>query len=134
MRLGDLPRRSTAALPREGGFTLVELLVVIAMLAILAGLVVGAYSVVITRAQVANTEARLGGLGRAVTDVLVMKGNLPARLTDLKLDQPRWLEGGVYVDAWGRPLGYRPSGRTFKLWSDGPDGVAGTADDLEFSN
>lgn len=35
-------------------------------------------------------------------------------------------------DHWGRPLIYKadPSGRRFSLLSKGPDGLAGTADDL----
>lgn len=134
MRRGDPSRRCATAGWREGGFTLVELLVAIAILAVLAGIVTGGVSRVITSAKIADTDGRLVTLGHAVNGVLSLKGNCPAKLTDLKLEQPRWLEGGVYVDAWGRPIGYAPSGRTFKLRSDGPDGVAGTSDDLEFSN
>jgi prepilin-type N-terminal cleavage/methylation domain-containing protein len=116
------------------GFTLVELLVVIAILAILAGLVAGLVSVISCGTAVTVTESRLTGIGLKVKEHLGMKGGCPAQLTDLKLDQPIWMEGGVYVDGWSRPLGYQPSGKTFKLWSNGPDGVSGTADDLMFSN
>jgi prepilin-type N-terminal cleavage/methylation domain-containing protein len=81
------------------GFTLVELLVVIAILAILAGLVVGGYSRIVTSTRIANTDARVTGIGQQVRVQLGLAGACPAKLTDLKLEQPKWMEGGVYVDA-----------------------------------
>jgi hypothetical protein len=36
-------------------------------------------------------------------------------------------------DAWQHPLRYKPSGTTFKIVSDGPDGKADTSDDLSFT-
>jgi prepilin-type N-terminal cleavage/methylation domain-containing protein len=118
------------------GFTLVEVLVVIALLAILAGISIGAYSVVSTKAAVADTNARLEGIGRQVGHYRFIRGECPAGLADVapSLPMPRWMEAGRFVDAWGRPIRYVPSGKSFRLESDGPDQVPGTADDLSFSN
>jgi hypothetical protein len=54
-------------------------------------------------------------------------------------EKERW--NGPYVkdardlrDQWGRPIGYRrgdePGGPPYCLWSNGPDGLTGTADDI----
>ena len=50
----------------------------------------------------------------------------------------KWL--GPYVkaaakDGWGRDLNYAVSGAgaSFRIWSSGPDGLSGTADDVEVS-
>ena len=53
-------------LKKNGGFTLVELIVVIAILAILAGIALPAYSGYITKAQAAGDQTALAAVKTAV--------------------------------------------------------------------
>jgi prepilin-type N-terminal cleavage/methylation domain-containing protein len=114
------------------GFTLLELLMVIAVLAILASLSFGLLRV--GSAQIHVTETRVHTLGCQVGTVAGLKGFPPDRLEDLSFakDKPDWLQGGKFVDAWEHPFEYRVEGKKFRVWSCGPDGVSGTADDIEY--
>ena len=117
------------------GFTLVELLVVITVLVILAGLGLGTASYVTAKARESGTEARVDVVGRRALRQLQEKGACPASMADLEalVKQPSWMENGVIVDLWGRPLEYVVNGRSFRVRSAGSDGALGTADDIEFA-
>jgi len=120
---------------RRGGFTLIEMLVAILILLILAGIAFGMYSSVDTAVRVRLTDSRVQALGLKVAESLKIKGGCPATLSDLApvMGNPGWMQGGRCVDAWDRPIEYAPSGKSFRIWSWGPDGISGTADDIEFS-
>lgn len=115
------------------GFTLVELLVVIFVIALLTGLMFGAYWV-ISVAKIKDTQGRVHTIGNEVETRARLEGSYPASLSDLlpRFDQPKWLLGGRFVDAFDQPLRYEVQSRTFRLWSVGPDGADGTADDIEY--
>lgn len=80
-----------------------------------------------------------GALDRVATRLLVFqldRGTYPDALKQLSEPSPNYPEGyldgqALPGDGWGRPLSYRkgPDGE-YKLWSVGPDGVNGTADDV----
>jgi len=117
------------------GFTLVEVLLVIVVLVILAGLVFGLMHFV-EGARVQDTEGRVHTIGIEVGIHLKTKGFLPGALEQLAprpIDNPSWLSGGKFVDSWDRPIQYSTVGE-FKVWSLGPDGVSGTADDIRYKN
>ena len=111
------------------GFTLLEVLMVIAVLAILASMtfVVLRY---VDGAKVTSTEGRVHVIGVEIGGLRFA----PEKLEELapRLNQPGWIKEGKFVDAWDRPLEYRVEGKRFRLWSCGPDGVSGTADDLPY--
>ena len=63
---------------KNGGFTLVELIVVIAILAILAGIAIPAYSGYITKAQAAGDSTQLSAVKTAVMAAYAEEGTVTA--------------------------------------------------------
>ena len=63
---------------KNGGFTLVELIVVIAILAILAGIAIPAYSGYITKANAAGDSTQLSAIKTAVMAANAEKGTVVA--------------------------------------------------------
>lgn len=115
------------------GFTLLEVLIVVAVIAILAGISFGLMRTV-ESARITATTGRVHSLGIEAGWFLKLKGLPPKALEDLapRLQKPEWMKDGKFVDGWDRPFEYRVDGTSFRLWSNGPDGIAGTADDLEY--
>jgi len=115
------------------GFTLLEVLAVLVIMLILAGMTFGMMNV-IENQRISNTQTRIHTLRCAVAEYRLTKGSLPRRLEDLakKLDQAVAMKDGKFVDAWERPFEYKVDGKEFQLWSCGPDGVSGTADDVRY--
>ena len=68
---------------REGGFTLIELMIVVAIIGILAAIAIPLYANVQGRARVAKVQADLRTLASAVGMYQAHTGSLPAALTDL---------------------------------------------------
>jgi len=142
-----LRRRSTRRAARA--FTLIEILVVLAI----AGMIIGL--------AVANFGKIFGGAQGNVADMFVSNslkvplesyrmqmGNYPSTAEGLKalITAPsdktdRWrgpyLDGDpnkVLIDPWKNPYQYRYPGvhnpDSYDVWSIGPDGIDGTADDI----
>lgn len=113
------------------GFTLLEAVLGVVVLLILAGLALGLL-LFVERSRVGATEGLVFQLGTEASVQARLTGFPPATLEPLipRMNNPRWLREGKFVDAWENPIGYRVDGKTFQLWSWGPDGISGTADDI----
>ena len=132
---------------RRSGFTLMEVLLVLAILVILGSLVAMSFSGVIgdsdrkaAKAQVALFEHPLElyflavkqypSTGAGLEALRNPPGDLvnPAKWTGPYLDKP------LPLDPWERPYQYAYPGKynpsKFDVWSLGPDGVDGTEDDI----
>lgn len=128
----------------EAGFTLLEVLVVIAILGLLVGLVAPAVLRQLGGARVSVAKQSIESLG-AVLDLYRLDAGayptteqgLQALVTRPTGASPTW--SGPYVkgdrlplDAWNRPYVYRsPStrpGRDYDLCSQGPSGQAGSGE------
>jgi general secretion pathway protein G len=120
---------------RPGGFTLLELLVVMVILGLLAGYVGPKLFAQIGKSETKVARAQIDALGKALDQYRLDVGRYPstaqglAALTQSPGGEPRWagpyLARGVPPDPWGRAYGYRAPGEhgDYDLWSDGPDGT-----------
>jgi general secretion pathway protein G len=139
-------RRSRAGL--AGGFTLLELLVVMVIIGLLAGLVAPRYFAQVGKSQVKVARAQIDALDKALDQFRLDVGRYPTTEEGLQalVAQPggeaRWagpyLKKGVPVDPWGRPYLYQQPGThggDFDLLSYGRDGrLGGTGEDADIGN
>jgi general secretion pathway protein G len=137
--------RSSASRPtgprlqgRVGGFTLLELLVVVAILGLLAAYVGPRFFGQIGRSEQTAARAQIGAFERALEAYRVDMGQYPSNEQGLMAlfrnpgASARW--HGPYIkkepppDPWGRPYVYRvpgTGGRDFDVFSYGRDGRQG---------
>jgi general secretion pathway protein G len=118
----------------QAGFTLVELLLVLVILALIAGLVLPSIIGQAEGAKARSAASQISRLSMAVESYYLDTGNTPERLEDL-VDNPGGAAGwnGPYVkkqllkDPWGRDYQYESPGDhgDFDILSYGADGQPG---------
>jgi type II secretion system protein G len=72
-----------AVLGNQRGFTLIELMIVVAIIGILAAIAIPLWTNVQARARVAKAQADMRTLASSVSIYTAHMGNMPAALTDL---------------------------------------------------
>jgi general secretion pathway protein G len=113
------------------GFTIIELIIVMAILAILTGLATLSAAGYLERAKVTRAIAEIHTIQNEIISFQIDQDRLPVDLAEVNWD--------THLDPWGHPyqytnLGTVPKGKwrkdkflvpinsTFDLWSMGPDG------------
>ncbi|HEU4428030.1 MAG TPA: prepilin-type N-terminal cleavage/methylation domain-containing protein [Myxococcota bacterium] len=115
---------------RPTGFTLVEVMIAVAIIGVLAALSTTNYQIYIERVRVARAVVEMRGLSLHLQTILINGGTLPPTLASVQLSQ---------ADPWGRMYVYRrisgappflvrkdqflvPLNTDFDLYSLGADG------------
>jgi len=141
MKLKQL-NRSRLNRASKGGFTLVELLLVLTILAILAAIVLPKMTGTGERARKDATRAQISAFKTALDLFEVDNGHYPKGKDGLNglVVQPRdaqnWHQylDAIPKDPWGNPYIYECPGKhmpnSFDISSSGPDGRPGTEDDI----
>lgn len=108
---------------KQAGFTLVELLTVIAIIALLAALILGLAGNAQKSAARNKAEAEIAQLESFITDYQMQYGQVPQSLTALSnaLSAAKHSLTNL-ADPWGMPYSYSNTSKvTFHLWSLGGD-------------
>lgn len=138
-RLSGKAAKLSAPRGRQSGFTLIEIMVVIVILAILAGLVVPKVVGQSDKARVKTTETALATVSNALDSYKVDNSRYPSTAEGLEaLSTPPadaknypeggYIKGGYPTDGWENELQYvapGSEGNPYDLFSLGADGQQG---------
>ncbi len=127
-------KRIERALGRDSGFTLIELILVMVIIAILAGMVTLSFR---GRAQEARTNAALGDIKsyEEAIELYALENNdaYPETFDSLVTGERSYVRD-LKNDPWGNAYVYVIPGEhhkdSFDVYSMGPDGLDGTEDDV----
>lgn len=125
---------------RRGGFTLIEVLLVLVILAIIMGMVGTAVFPMLAEAKVRAAKVQIDAFRVPLEAYKLSVGDFPADLGALRVppaDAAGWrgpyMDRDIPPDAWGNAYLYQYPGQHDEypdIWSAGPDRASGTADDI----
>ncbi|MES2570242.1 MAG: type II secretion system major pseudopilin GspG [Verrucomicrobiota bacterium] len=126
---------------QQRGFTLVEMLLVLVILAVLAAIVIPKFSGRSQQAKTTAAQSQISSIELALDSYEVDTGSYPqglGALTDEPSGTQNWkgpyLKKGVPADPWGNAYVYsypgKSNAKSYDISSMGPDGRSGGDDDI----
>lgn len=131
-------RRTVMQRATRSGFTLIEVLLVVAILGILAGVVVVNFGGKQEAAMIKACRTSIQGICTAIDMYEVDNGRYPPSLQSLVTSsgEQNWngpyIRGGVPSDPWSQSFQYTQSGNSYKVTSQGPPGKGAPITSFEF--
>ena len=124
--------RNQFAEAAKRGFTLVELLVVVAILGILGTIAIQNVTGHIAKTRVTAAEAGVRSLQEACTTYYIQHKKMPTGLDQLIEGDDPILDGGegALYDPWDNKYELETKGKKIIIKSAGEDGQMGTEDDI----
>jgi len=123
--------KKTANELAKQGFTLIEILVVVAIIGLLGAVAVPAYMKNLEESRVTTAQALIKNIEDACQMYKMKHSGYPkdlSALTEPQGDEEPYLDGEA-VDPWGRDINYENKGKKIHIWSLGPD-EADDGDDI----
>ena len=119
----------------QKGFTLVELLIVIMILAILTGVSIPIYRLINARARESATETEMANIAKALEIHNVDLQSYPlAVVYPDTLEDNDYMENVPLLDKWDNAYLYTSDGSSYSLESYGINGINGGHDDILITN
>lgn len=111
------------------GFSLIELIIVISIMAVLAGIAVPTVDILQTRARSDRTVDQMEALETALDEFFLTNFRYPDLLADLETEGhivSSFGAGDAFLDGWGNGFTYEEAGESAVLSSFGPDQIDST--------
>lgn len=116
------------------GFTLVELLIVVIILAVLSGIGIPTYITLTNRAKEAATEAEMKNIAKGLELYMTKNQNYPLTEDSISVLEGEEMSVVPEQDKWKNDYIYNSDGIVYELRSKGKDGTEGNSDDIVISN
>jgi general secretion pathway protein G len=131
-------RRSILRPASSRGFTLMEMILVLAIISTLLGLVIFKMVNVTEDANITKAKADIKAMDTNLLRYKTRNGRLPTQAEGLEIMTTKGASQLVkpegIIDPWAHPYQYRNPGKVnpsgYDVYSMGPDGQDGTADDI----
>jgi general secretion pathway protein G len=146
-KLLQLQPAQSCRLRNDAGYTLLELLVVMGILAVLTAIATPQLMGYFGKAKMQSAEVQIQNIGTALELYYMENGSYPTETVGLKAlveppaDAPHW--NGPYLkkaqnllDPWGRPYRYKYPGQNddYEVYSLGPTGKATASSDAKIQS
>jgi len=120
---------------RQSGFTLVEIMVGIAVVSILSGVGIPSYVTITNRARESGTESDMRTAATALEMFKIDNDSYPSTDEGIGLlKDDGYIKNIPEEDFWGNQYRYSSDGSSYTYRSFGVDGEAETEDDIVFQN